>query len=168
MKMILLIRHAKSSWDNFSIHDAERSLNERGKKDAPQMAKRLLKKKIMIDAFLSSPAKRALTTAQFFAKEYDHPPKDIIVIPELYMASDAAFVAAISGAPSAASTIAVFSHNSGITEFANTVTEFRIDNMPTCSVFAFTADINDWKEFGQSVRHFSFFDYPKSASGETD
>jgi len=55
-KQLLLIRHAKSSWADFSIADFDRPLNDRGKKDAPVMAKRLLDKKIDIDAFVSSPA----------------------------------------------------------------------------------------------------------------
>ena len=168
MKTILLIRHAKSSWDNFSINDAERSLNERGKKNATQMAKRLLKKKIAINAFLTSPATRALTTAQLFAREYGYSPENIIVIPELYMAGHAAFIAAISSAPEEAGTIAVFSHNSGITEFANSLTEVRIDNMPTCSIFAFTADINNWQDFNHSAASFAFFDYPKAPPGKSD
>ena len=71
MKCLLLVRHAKSSWDDFSIKDFDRPLNDRGKKDAPMMAKRLIKKEINIDAFISSPAKRARKTAEAFLKEYD-------------------------------------------------------------------------------------------------
>ncbi|MEP7257148.1 MAG: histidine phosphatase family protein [Flavitalea sp.] len=168
MKTILLIRHAKSSWSNFSINDSERPLNERGKKNAPQMAKRLLKKKIAIDAFLSSPASRALTTAQLFAKEYGYSAKNIIVMPELYMAGHAAFITAISSAPEEAKTIAVFSHNYGITEFANSLGVARIDNMPTCSIFAFTAAIDSWQDFNNSVKTFAFFDSPKAVPGDAD
>ena len=67
MKSLLLIRHAKSSWD-FDVEDFDRPLNHRGKNDAPEMAKRLLKKDIKIDAFISSPAKRAITTAILLLK----------------------------------------------------------------------------------------------------
>ena len=58
-KILLIIRHAKSSWEVGTLSDFDRPLNDRGKKDAPMMAKRLLDKKIKIDAFVSSPAKRA-------------------------------------------------------------------------------------------------------------
>ena len=58
-KILLIIRHAKSSWELGTLNDFDRPLNDRGKKDAPMMAKRLLDKKIKIDAFVSSPAKRA-------------------------------------------------------------------------------------------------------------
>src|SRR5690349_10044526 len=87
------------------------------------MAKRLLKKKIAIDAFLSSPAKRAKSTAELFAKEYEIPKKKIIFIPELYMASSDAFIRTIRSAPEKADSIALFSHNEGITQFANSLSE---------------------------------------------
>ena len=45
MKTLILVRHAKSSWDNVGMDDSERPLNERGKEDAPVMAKRLKDKK---------------------------------------------------------------------------------------------------------------------------
>ena len=162
MKTIILVRHAKSSWDDFSLKDEERPLTDRGKKNAPDMAKRLLKRKIPIDAILSSPAKRAKSTADFFAKEYDIPKKKIYLIPELYMASNEAFVKTIRNAPDKADSIALFSHNNGITQFANTLSETRIDHMPTCSVFAVKADIDSWDQFEPGKNEFYFFDYPKS------
>ena len=162
MKTIILVRHAKSSWDDFSLKDEDRPLNERGKKNAPEMARRLLKKHIPIDAILSSPAKRAKSTAELFAKEYDLPKKKIILVAELYMASQEAFVSTIRNAPEKAGSIAVFSHNNGITEFANQLSETRIDNMPICSVFAVKAEINKWSDFEPGKNEFYFFDYPKS------
>ena len=65
-KTLLIIRHAKSSWDIGTLTDFERPLNERGKRDAPEMAARLKKRNIKIDAFVSSPAKRAKKTAELF------------------------------------------------------------------------------------------------------
>lgn len=163
MKTILLIRHAKSSWENFSVSDEDRPLNERGKKNAPEMARRLLKKDIRIDAFISSPAKRARATAEYFAEEYGVSKKKIILVPELYMASNAAFISTIRNAPEDAKTIALFSHNNGITEFANTLSDARIDEMPTCAVFAVHADIDDWHSFQPGNNSFYFFDYPKKS-----
>lgn len=162
MKTILLIRHAKSSWENFTVSDEERPLNERGKKNAPEMARRLLKKKILIDAFISSPAKRAHTTARYFAEVYGVPKDNIILVPELYMAGTEAFTNTIRNAPSKAGTIALFSHNNGITEFANRLTAARIDDMPTCAVFAVKCNIDHWQEFTAGNNEFYFFDYPKS------
>ena len=81
MKTLLLIRHAKSSWDNATLSDFERPLNERGKYDAPLMAKKLKDKKIEIDAFVSSPAKRAKKTAEIFMHEFEVKEKKLCYYP---------------------------------------------------------------------------------------
>ncbi len=57
--------------------------------------------------------------------------------------------------------IALFSHNTGITEFANTLSSARVDHMPTCAVFAVTCDIRSWGDFKPAVNRFFFFEYPK-------
>lgn len=164
MKHILLIRHAKSSWGDLSLSDFDRPLNERGKQDSPQMARRLLAKSISIDAFISSPAKRARKTAALFAAEYSVDKDKIILIPELYHASPANFLEAIAQAPEQANTIAIFSHNPGITEFVNTLTEVRIDDMPTCAIFGVQVNTQNWAQFKEAPKTFWFFDYPKSLS----
>lgn len=161
MKSILLVRHAKSSWD-FNVEDFERPLNHRGETDAPAMAKRLLKKDIKIDTFVSSPAKRAFTTAVFFAEAYKEKKKNIIIVPSLYEASVSAFFSAIEGLDKDFKTVALFSHNPGITAFANTLTTTTIDDMPTCAVFAVKADIKKWEDFASAKKEFWFFDYPKA------
>ena len=59
MKILYLVRHAKSSWKDDSISDAERPLNKRGERDAPFMAELLCMKGIRPDLLVSSPALRA-------------------------------------------------------------------------------------------------------------
>src|SRR5688572_28712975 len=162
MKRVIIVRHAKSSWDDPSIPDFERPLNERGRHDAPEMAKRLVDKKVAIDAFISSPAKRAKKTASLFAKEFGQSKEDLVLVDALHHAAPEQFYEAIEKAPAKAKTIAIFSHNPGITDFVNTLTETRVDDMPTCAVFAVKSSIGDWKDFRQSPREFWFFDYPKN------
>jgi phosphohistidine phosphatase len=165
MKSIFFIRHAKSSWDNASISDFERPLNERGKHDAPEMAKRLAKKDIKIDAFISSPAKRAKKTAQIFADAFDVEKESIIYVPELYNATVPVFSKVIKSLDEELKNIAIFSHNPGITEFVNTLTsEIRIDNIPTCGIFAVHFPEGSWSEFDTATKEFWFFDYPKLKS----
>jgi len=165
MKQLLIIRHAKSSWENLLQKDFNRTLNERGMKDAPAMAKRLLTKGIEIDQFVSSPAVRAFTTATFFAEAYGKKAKHIIQIPELYHASEEVFYKTISNFNDTFKTVALFSHNPGITDFVNSLTDARIDNMPTCGVFAVKASISKWKDFSDNNNQFWFFDYPKNING---
>lgn len=161
MKTLILVRHAKSSWGTFSTTDEERPLNDRGRKNASEMARRL-KKKLRIDAFMSSPAVRARTTAEYFAEAYGLGKRSILLVPELYMAKQDDFVRTIRNAPSGAGTIAIFSHNNGITDFANNLSTAKIDHMPTCSVFAVKCNINDWLKFETGNNEFYFFDFPKS------
>jgi phosphohistidine phosphatase len=162
MKSVIIIRHAKSSWDQPGVEDFDRPLNERGKEDAPKMAARLLERKVKIDAFISSSAKRARKTASLFIKEYGGEKEDIILVPELYLAGPEAFYDAIAKAPAPANTIALFAHNPGITEFANELTNVRIDDMPTCAIFAVKVDIKDWSAFKDAEKEYWFFDYPKA------
>ena len=162
MKQLLLVRHAKSSWDDFSIQDFDRPLNERGKKDAPMMAKRLVKKDITIDAFISSPAKRARKTAEAFIKEFKGNKSDVIFLDELYLASPSSFAKVIKHANDRYDTVAVFSHNEGITQFANTLTDTKADNIPTCGVFAVKVKSKHWSDFATAKKEFWFFDYPKA------
>lgn len=162
MKSVILVRHAKSSWDDAGVSDFDRPLNGRGKEDAPKMAKRLVDRHITIDAFISSPAKRARKTAAIFIKEFEGDKDEIILVPDLYLPATEAFYAAIAGAPSKAKIIALFSHNPGITDFANELTDVRVDDMPTCSIFAVKADIQDWKQFKDAEKQYWFFDFPKA------
>ncbi|RYY56490.1 MAG: histidine phosphatase family protein [Chitinophagaceae bacterium] len=162
MKQLLLVRHAKSSWADFSVADFDRPLNERGKRDAPVMAARLLEKKIPIDLFVSSPAKRARKTAEIFCKSYGRDKDLIHFIDELYLAEPPVFFEVISRLPDAHKSIALFSHNNGITDFANQLTSARIDELPTCGIFAIKADIRSWKDFRNAPKEFWFTDYPKA------
>jgi phosphohistidine phosphatase len=162
MKSVIIIRHAKSSWDNVGESDFDRPLNDRGKEDAPRMAKRLLERDVTIDAFISSSAKRARKTAALFIKEFNGDKEDIILVPDLYLAGPDAFYDAIAKAPASAKTIALVGHNPGITEFANELTDVRIDDMPTCAMFAVKADIKEWSAFKDAEKQYWFFDYPKA------
>lgn len=162
MKTLLLVRHAKSDWGNPVLEDFDRPLNERGKRDAPAMARRLLDKNINIDAIISSPAKRAAKTAKAFAESYDLKKSRLQFKEELYMAGPAAFTAVIESADEKFESIAVFSHNPGITGFANELTNARIDNIPTCGVFAIKINTDTWKNFRNAPKEFWFFDYPKA------
>jgi len=164
MKTLLLVRHAKSDWGDVSLDDFDRPLNERGKRDAPAMAHRLLDKKIKIDTFIASPAKRARKTACIFASAFKRDKDEVIFRDELYGAGPAVFYDVITNADKRSDSIAVFSHNPGITEFANLLTATRIDNIPTSGVFAIKADCEKWKDFTSAKKEFWFFDYPKAGS----
>lgn len=161
MKQLFIIRHAKSD-QSFWGNDFERPLNERGKSDAPLMAKRLKERYSDIDAWISSPAKRAKKTAELFVEYFNQESGNILFISALYHAPAEVFYDVLISLPDNLNSIAVFSHNPGITYFVNSLTsDIRIDNMPTCGIFAISAEIDHWREFAAAKKRFLFFDYPK-------
>ena len=165
MKQLLLVRHAKSSWDDPSLSDFDRPLNDRGKKDAPEMSKRLSDKKIKIDRFVSSPAKRARQTCKYFAKEFDVKKKSVVLEPRLYEPTEGNFYEVVKSFKDKWDRVAIFSHNPGISAFANSLTTTRVDDMPTCSVFAVKVDVKKWKDFREAKKEFLFLDYPNNEGG---
>lgn len=161
MKQLLIIRHAKSSWDNAGQDDFDRPLNERGMRDAPMMAQRLLARKVKIDLLLSSSAKRALGTAKYFAEAYHFGNERLVSTRKLYHAYPDTFYEVIGDVDDSVRTVAVFAHNPGITYFANQLSDAKIDDMPTCGIFAITTDARFWRDLRESESVFWFFDYPK-------
>ena len=160
MKTVLLIRHAKSDWSHAGLSDFERPLNTRGKNDAPRMAAYIHAKKVKIEHILSSPAVRALSTAQVFKKVFDVKNEHFTTIPELYHPAVEAFYTAIEALPETVGHIAVFSHNPGITEMINSLQVARLDNMPTCAVFGFRLN-GEWKDLKTAPKEFLMFEVPK-------
>jgi phosphohistidine phosphatase len=163
MKTVYIIRHAKSSWANFDQTDFERPLNERGHENAVEMAERMMDKKIRIDAFISSPALRDRQTCEHFCKVFSKDKNEIIFIEALYHADNATIKSVMAQTDEEYNTVAVFTHNPGISEYVNTLVEdVYIDNMPTCGVFAVTAEISNWEAFDKAEKSFLFFDFPKN------
>lgn len=163
MKILLVVRHAKSAWDDPSLPDFERRLTDRGKSDSKMMAKRLEDKLIKIDSFVSSPAKRAKKTATIFMKEFEKDKKKLQTLPSLYEADVKDFYDAVESLDDGDKTVALFSHNPGITEFVNSLDCSPVYNMPTCSVYAIEVKTKHWKDFRIAEKEFLFFDYPKNS-----
>lgn len=163
MKTLLLIRHAKSSWANPHQSDFERPLNERGLHDAPLMAGRLQKHKLRPDLFISSTAIRARQTASLMALEWEQKQQPPIAWAEkLYLASPEVIEETLCEMNNQYNCVALVAHNPGITDYANRLTQVRIDNMPTCSVFAVLIHANSWKDIATAKKEFLLFDYPKN------
>ena len=164
VKTLFIIRHAKSSWDASNIDDFERPLNDRGKHDAPRMGKRLKEKDIQPTLLLSSPAKRALSTAKRIAKVLKYPKDDIKTDRRLYHADEETMLTIVRELKEKQDVVMIFSHNPGLTEFVNSLMdgELDIDNVPTCGVVAFKLDLETWKDVDWGKGKLLFFDYPKS------
>lgn len=162
MKTLILVRHAKSDWSHEGLSDLERLLNERGKRDAPEMAKRTKERIPKIDLMVASNAKRAKKTAKAFAEEYNYDKDDIQIEPRLYEDVTSAYENVIVSLDDKADTVAFFAHSPTITDYANGLCNVHTDSIPTCGVFAVQADISSWKDFATAEKAFLFYDYPKN------
>ncbi|GAB2483668.1 SixA phosphatase family protein [Algoriphagus taiwanensis] len=163
MKKFILIRHAKSAWDQPFLQDHDRPLAERGLKDAPKMAQRLKKKGIYPDLMVSSTATRALETAKITVKELGYSKKEIKADAHLYHASPQAILKIMRMQPDSVSTLFLFGHNPGLNE----VIEYlggKIDNLPTSGQFGFYLEADSWEELSPERVKVWFLDFPKNKS----
>jgi phosphohistidine phosphatase len=162
MKTLFLIRHAKSSWNNAALPDKDRPLNDRGKRDAPKMGKRLAKRDVKPDLILSSPAMRALTTAEIIAKRLDYKLKEIVVDNRLYAGEADDLLNVIHKLGDTLERVMLFGHNPELTELAHRLSR-EITHMPTCAVAEFTFDAKSWSNIGKAKPAKVALDYPKKS-----
>jgi len=163
MKTLILIRHAKSSWDE-GVGDFERSLNVRGLSDASLMGERLLSRlagaEQSLDALISSSAKRADQTSRLLARSLSFPEASIEWRNELYLATPQTIQNIIRHLPDTVNNVALVGHNPGITELAEKLTGDHFGNMPTCSMVTIEFPVDHWLDTG-SWADFVDFDFPK-------
>jgi phosphohistidine phosphatase len=161
MKTLILVRHAKSSWKDHDLKDFDRPLNERGKRDAPFMGALIKEKGILPDVLISSPAKRAITTAGLFAKKLSIAKNEIIENEKIYEASAGELIDIINAIDDTKSSAMIFGHNPGLTMVANYLSDKRIDNIPTCGMVVITFEENSWKSIQIGSGKLIEFEYPK-------
>ncbi len=162
MKTLIIVRHAKTKQANFGEADFDRTLTDRGRLHAPEMAKQLKKLGFVPQGYLSSPAKRTLQTARLFCNVFDVDKDKVKTYDDLYNAPYTVYYAAAASLKDKWDTVAIFGHNPGITDFVNTLCkDVRIDDMPTGSVFVVEADITKWKDFAAADKKYRIFLMPK-------
>ena len=163
MKTLYLLRHAKSSWENPGLTDQLRPLNSRGKRNAPLMAERFVKRGETIDFIITSPAERARATANAFVKACGLSGQQLAEVPGLYFRGLRAFETAIKSDNGAANALMLVSHNPDLTGFSNSLDrDWHIDNVPTCGLLRFESDINSWQDWSPASCYFVYYDYPKN------
>jgi phosphohistidine phosphatase len=165
MKTLTLIRHAKSSWKNATLLDIDRPLNKRGKRDAPMMGQRLVDRGTSPELIVSSPAKRAMVTAETIALEIDYPIDDIVVDERMYMADVDDLLSVIQSLDDTLEHVMMFGHNPGLTDLVNTLSPSQyIDNVPTCGVAEMDFETDTWADVGHIDPFRVDFDYPKKTA----
>ena len=144
MKTLFLLRHAKSSWNDNTLVDQKRPLNQRGKKDAPIMGEYLKNKKLTPDLIISSTAKRAKDTSKLVAEHCGYN-KDIQESELLYGTTSRDYVTAIGGISDKHHRVLLIGHNPILEEVLEIVTGEQII-MKTCSLAHISLPINSWSE----------------------
>ena len=148
MKTLFLVRHAKSSRDDPSLPDRQRQLDDRGRNDASKMGKRLTDRGVDPDLLMSSPALRALTTAQLIADEIGYKRKDIVVDERLYASSSDNLLTMICALDDRLDRVMLFGHNPEFTDLAHRLSSAIID-MPTCAIAEFCFDAKAWADVAE-------------------
>lgn len=161
MKKLYFVRHAKSSWADPSLRDFDRPLNKRGIRDAPFMATLIKSKGANPDLLVSSPAKRALTTAVFFANELGFKAENIRKEPKIYEALPEDMLQIVRSLEDVHSEVFLFGHNPTFTSVANKFTNEHIANVPTCGIFELASTAESWQSLSSENTRLENFHYPK-------
>lgn len=168
MKKITLVRHAKSSWDDFNMTDHDRPLNARGFRDAPLMAQRMASLGWRPDILISSTANRAKTTAGFFAQALGLHASDVLLRENIYHAPPGFILTTIAQLDEAWEHVALFGHNPTMTMVANLFYgDDFLDNLPTCGIVEIVAPTaTTWDAFTPDTARVKDIHYPKEFSND--
>jgi phosphohistidine phosphatase len=148
MKTLILVRHAKSSWEA-PLRDYERPLQQRGIQDAHLVSLYICSSLPSQFIIYSSPARRAKDTAKIFAQNCSYPVESIIYTDELYTFDRQNLESEIKKLNNQYDNVMLFGHNEAITDFVNKFGDIFLENVSTCGVVSITFDIDEWSE----IRH---------------
>ena len=165
MKLLTLIRHAKSSWKHPGLSDFERPLNKRGMRDAPRMGKWLASQNSRPEEFVSSPAERAAATARVIASEVGLDPREICFDRRIYLAGVWVLFDVVHDFDDQIGEVFLFGHNPGMTDFCNDLAGAGIENLPTCGVTRISLAVERWAEIEVDSGRLIEFCYPKKLEG---
>jgi phosphohistidine phosphatase len=161
LKTLFLLRHAKSSWKERGLSDFDRPLNSRGERDAPIMGERLKARHVKIDLIMSSPAKRALKTAQIIAGKIAYHIDSIREERMIYGASAKQMMALISTVDDRFDQLLLVGHNPTFTLLAETLCKREFGNLPTCGIVEMSLNYESWAYCSEGLFELKRFDYPK-------
>ena len=159
MKTLLLLRHAKSDWDDTSLKDFDRPLAKRGKRDAPRIGKELRKRGVECDLIVSSPAARAKATIEAVARAAG------LNLPigfddSIYGASSAELIKLVRHLPESKSCILLVGHNPGFEDLVARLSG-RSERMPTAALACIKFDTARWEDVNDGEGKLEWFITPK-------
>ncbi len=160
MKTLMLLRHAKSSWDDVSLRDFERPLAPRGRKAAPRMAKALKESGILPDLIISSPAARARATIEIViaAAALDITPQ---FEEGIYGATSAELMAVVRHIPDTSACALLVGHNPGFENLVARLTG-KDEAMPTAALACIEFQIDRWEDVEDGAGRLKWLLTPKT------
>ena len=150
VKTLLLLRHAKSAWNDPALDDHERPLNERGRRDAPRMGELIREYRLLPDIVISSDAERAHLTAEAVARAARYA-GEIVLDRRLYLASPADIVDLLQEVRPDARTVMIVGHNPGLEDLVEHLTGEQQD-LPTATLAQIDLPIDEWRDLTLSTR----------------
>jgi phosphohistidine phosphatase len=150
MKILLLMRHAKSSFEDNQASDFERGLNKRGEKDAPRMGKLLKEKDLVPDLILSSKAVRTSKTAEIVADKAGYK-KEINYVEGFYLGEPDVYLEALRALDDKGlDTVMVVGHNPGLETLLQILTD-HVESLPTGAIAYLELPIRSWKALSKDL-----------------
>ncbi len=150
MKNIILIRHAKSSWE-FPILDKERELTNNGIKRAIEVANNSIPYIVSSATIWCSSAKRTLLTANIFFKIWNFDTNKISIKEDLYTFNCSELEEIVKSCPNQCEFLILFGHNDAITDFVNKFGNKYISNVPTSGMISINFDTDCWSEITKGI-----------------
>lgn len=158
MKKLIIVRHAKSSWEH-DVSDFDRSLSERGVKDAHRTSKYLKDKIEIPDVVFSSPANRALHTCMIFMRALDISVEKLRITDAMYDFGGDHVLELLRSIDNTYDCIAIFGHNYALTSLSNIFGDKTIDNLPTSGVVVIHFHTDNWAKIERG--HTALIVFPK-------
>lgn len=145
LKEVFFIRHAKSAWENPSLSDLERPLNDRGHLIAPKMASYIYHNyKLEHVKIISSPAIRAITTASYFANTFGITSEAITQDPDLYYGNELDYLKCLQIVDMSINIALIFGHNPTIESLVGKLKFGYHGPVPTCAIFHCLCKSDNW------------------------
>ncbi|HEX8088745.1 MAG TPA: histidine phosphatase family protein [Blastocatellia bacterium] len=144
MKTLLLLRHAKSDWDDHRLRDFDRPLAARGKRDAPRVGRALKERGLAPDLIVSSPAARAKETIEAVIGSANLAQSPVFD-ERIYGASSAELMKIIRRLPDESSCALLVGHNPGFEDTVSRLTRGR-EHMPTAALACIEFQVERWED----------------------
>jgi phosphohistidine phosphatase len=150
MKILLLLRHAKSSWKDESLPDQDRPLAKRGLQDAPRIGRLLNEENLLPDLNLSSTARRARQTVELVTEAAGYS-GEVSWLDNLYAAAPEEILDILSILPPHYGCVMVVGHNPGLEELLALLTD-EADSLTTAALAQIDLPVDGWDQVTEDAQ----------------